>query len=228
MADNPPGSALPSFYGERTADGRVVKRPTADDQEALMSSPGMGTTPAGPRPQGPPQVGSMAFEDAGPDERLPPSAEKRQRWTMDDIRSRSAEEYWRDQFERRRWERERDRERDRDWYPEYRGPQRYIEWEPDERRMPPRTYFSSGSRRSTAPLHYRPGRRSYDGYRRQESDEEYEEDFFPKRATGGAVGGGGVKEDGGNEPPPPTEPESMRLPFTGWMGAFKGRMSPQC
>lgn len=220
MADHPPSGTLPTFYGEKTSDGRVVKRPspvtTAEDQEALVSSPGTTATAA---PKGP-QISNMAFEEGGPLHDDRPSADKRQRWTMDDPRFRT-DDYWREQWGRRRWE----RERERDWYPEYRGPQRYIEWEPEERRVPPRAYLSSGSRRSNCPVHYRPPRRSYDGYRRYDSDEEYDEEFYPKRAAGGGGGGVRVNGEGGDPPaPPPTEPESMRLPLTGWMGAFKGRM----
>lgn len=210
MADQPPGT-LPTFYGEKTADGRIVQRPSGDDQEALI------TAAASAAPKGP-QTGSMAFEDAGPIRDEPPSAERRQRWTIDDPRSRGPDDYWREQWERRRWE----RERDRDWYPEYRGPQRYIEWDPEDRVRLPRAYFSSGSRRSNAPLHYRSRRRSVDGYRRYDSDEEFEEEFYPKR-TGAGGGGRGGNDAGVGVDPAPTEPESMRLPFTGWMGTFKGR-----
>lgn len=62
-----------------------------------------------------------------------------------------------------------------------------------------------------------------DGYRRYDSDEEYEEEYYPKRAGGGGEGGNGV---GAGTEAAPTEPESMRLPLTGWMGTFKGRRLP--
>jgi len=218
MADQPL-STLPTFYGEKTTDGRVVKRlvtgSAAEDQEAPVTSAGPATTTATRGPQ----IGSMAFGDAGPlrDELRP--MDRRNRWTIDDPRARGPNDYWNDQWERRRWE----RERDRDWFPDHRGPQRYLEWEPEDRRIPV-AYFSSGSRRSNAPLHYRPGRRGYGGYRRYDSDEEYEEELYPNRA--GGAGGGGVGGGHADSGPSRTEPENMRLPFTGWMGAFKGRMSP--
>lgn len=81
MADHQP-STLPTFYGEKTASGGVVTRPSPDDQEALVSAP----APAAPKGS---QIGDMAFEDGGE----PPSAEKRQRWTVDDPRSRGPDEY---------------------------------------------------------------------------------------------------------------------------------------
>jgi hypothetical protein len=208
MAQEGP-SSLPTYYGEKTTAGSVVKRPS--DEDTLLTPP-----KDMPSREKAPQHASMsaAYEDDrdGPPGRNP-------RWSMDDSRR---DEYWKGYWDRRR----NDRERERDWYPEYRGPQRYLEF--DDERPPARGLTYRGSRRdSRAPTMHR-ARRSYDGDlppKRpiETEDDEYEDEVYQERTT----------RRGGAPPAPPTNDghrpsfdsgDGGRLPFTTWMnGTIKNR-----
>jgi hypothetical protein len=212
MAQEGP-SSLPTYYGERTTAGSVVKRPS--DEETLLTPPKDMTS----REKGPPAPSMSAYDD----EREGPATRDRARWSMDDARR---DEYWKGYWDRRKIERERD------WYPEYRGPQRYLEYE--EERPPLRGLSYRGSRRdSRAPQSHRPGR-SYDAdippkraIETADEEEEYEEEVYaeePRRPV----------RRRGPPPPPPSHNhrpsidsgDGGRLPFTAWMnGTIKNRRS---
>jgi aquaporin related protein len=144
------------------------------------------------------------------------------------------------------WERDREQrkwDRHSDWYPEYRGPERYLDWDPasrDIRRGASLREPGVGSTYGRVP-----GRRSFDdeglstagppppashGLRRREkerrrnwdSDDEYDDEYRtrkPARRYRDDFDG-----EGGRRPPaPPTDRESFeephRLPWTKWMGS---------
>jgi hypothetical protein len=207
MAQEGP-STLPTYYGERTTAGTVVKRPS--DEETLLTPPKDMS-----REKGPPPPSMSAYDD----ERDGPPNRERARWSMDDARR---DEYWKGYWERRRVDRERD------WYPEYRGPQRYLEY--DDERPPPRGLSYRGSKReSRAPPTHRP-RRSYDGDIQpkrpiETEDEEYEEDVYAEEPRSN------MRRRGAAPPPPPPKHrpsidsgDGGRLPFTAWMnGTIKNR-----
>jgi hypothetical protein len=210
-------SSLPTFYGEKTPEGRIVKR-TSDEEDLLATSPMTNQEKA-------PDHGHQRESAFGPE---PPSASVTggTRWTLDDARR---EEYWKGYWDRKRLERERERESH--WYPDYRGPMRYIEYPDDEDR--PRAIPRSASRRETRPMPPRPltrgGRRSMEADilpvkrpAETEYDEEYVEMIYPE-------GRGGSKrspprEYMGHKPSFDETSISMRLPFLSWMGnKMKGR-----
>jgi hypothetical protein len=213
MAQEGP-STLPTYYGEKTTEGRVVKRPS--DEETLLTSPPANT----PRDKGPQHTSMPPFESGDPRDDAPLSA-RTARWTVDDAKR---DEYWRGYWDRRRPDRD-----NRDWYPEYRGPQRYLEMDDD--RPPARGLSYRGSKRdSRAPTTGYRGRRSFDDdgpppppHRRHApgEDDDYDEDIYT--------------EDRGHgrqppRPPPPgrtsldSDGEPLRLPLTQWMNTHvKGR-----
>jgi hypothetical protein len=199
-------SSLPSFYSEKMPEGRVVKHPS--DEEELLASPGM--------------TGREKAPDTGRDSASePPSGASQARWSLDDARR---EEYWKGYWDRKRMERDMDRESH--WYPEYRGPMRYIEYPDND--PSPRAVFRQPSRRETRPPPPRPSsrvsrnldedlppKRPVETY-----DEEYVEMIYPE--------GRGRRR--GPPPVPPPRPSidedstGMRLPFLSWMGnTVKGR-----
>lgn len=214
MAHDGP-SSLPTFYGEKTPEGRLVKR-TADEDEVMATSPPMSQEKA------PIPTRESAF---GPE---PPTSGNRARWSLDDARR---EEYWKGYWDRKRQEREIDRERESHWYPDYRGPMRFIEYPEEEEKG--RGVPRSASRRDTRPTPPRPStraRRSFEAEalpsKRAETEygDDYVEMIYPE-------GRGRSKRT----PPPPRVPRykasfdsasiSMRLPFLSWMGnTLKSRM----
>lgn len=204
-------SSFPTLYGEKPLGDQVVKRPF-DEEDLLASSPVMIQEKAPDRGR------DRAFRPE------PPSETSRTRWGLDDAQR---DEYWRGYWDRKKLEREREGEGH--WYPEYRGPMRYIEYPEEEVR--PRAVLRSSSRREMRPPPSGPSlraRQSIDGdvlpsRRPIEHDyEEYAETIYPTRRGRGRV-------------PPPPEPArrlsfeetsiSMRLPFLSWMGTtLKSRM----
>lgn len=128
MAHDGP-SSLPTFYrGEKTPEGRLVRRSVAlEDEDEVMA------TSQSPPPMSEQKPPIPARESAfGPE---PPSSGGRgagtTRWSLDDARR---EEYWKGYWDRKRQEKEIEREREREshWYPDYRGPMRFIEYPEDE------------------------------------------------------------------------------------------------
>jgi hypothetical protein len=212
MAQEGPSSSLPTYYGEKTAEGRVVKRPGHSEEEALITppAPSMSVREKGPQ--------TVPFDDEGP-----PSGGRNARWSMDDARR---DEYWKGYWDRRRMDRERD------WYPEYRGPQRYLEFDEERERMPTRAISQRGSRRESvsmrAPTSRHGGRRaSFDEPlppKRpiETEDDDYEDDYYHE-------GRGGMRRRRAPPPLPPSPPhgrpsldsdgEPLRLPFTKWMNS---------
>ena len=198
-------STLPVSDGirERAAQGTIAKKDS--DEEVLLASP------RPHRRDKDPGLG-MPFESEVRDDR---DVERKRRWSLDEARK---DEYWRGYYDRKR----REKERESQWYPEYRGPQRYLEFDDD--RAPSRVYRSLSMRTSKAPVHYRGPRRSFDDLPPRKpaviitDDEDYEE-LYAERPVRGS--------------PPPVPPhkqslddgsENLRLPFTTWMNqALKGR-----
>jgi hypothetical protein len=205
MAQEGP-STLPTYYGEKTAAGSVVKRPS--DEDTLLTPP----KDMSSREKGPPQPSMSGYDDDrdGPPGRNP-------RWSVDDARR---DEYWKGYWDRRRTDRERD------WYPEYRGPQRYLEFD-DDRPLPRGLSYRGSRRDSRAPTMHRP-RRSYDGdmppKRPIETEEDdYDDDVYQERS---------VRRGPAPPKPPVHDPrrpsmdsgDGGRLPFTHWMnGTIKNR-----
>jgi hypothetical protein len=218
MASHDPASSLPIYYGEMTSHGTVVKRYDGESIDRPLTPLQRNlATPLREKPTSmPPEEPSSS--------KLPP--EKRQRWSADDFRRGHGDDYWLpgpgSYWERKRWE--RDTDRGRDWYPEYRRPEQYIEYD-----GPPGMMRTSGSRREGEIKQvYRRRRGSWDGApppppgprrRNPYSDDEYEEEYYPKERRGPrkrAAGGGG------REPPPKDDDSDKsgpkRLPYTKWMG----------
>lgn len=226
-------SSLPTFYhGEKTPEGRIVRRPVAaaEDEDEIMA------TSQSPPPMSEQKAPIPPRESAfGPE---PPSSGSRgARWSLDDQRR---EEYWKGYWDRKRQEREIERERESHWYPDYRGPMRFIEYPEDEMEKGqsrasgiPRS-ASRKEMRSTMPARLATRmRRSFEAEalppKRAETEygDEYVEMIYPE---------GRPRTKKGSVPPsPPRMPRykasfdsasiSMRLPFLSWMGnTLKSRM----
>ena len=268
MAQNNQQSALPTFYGEKTPDGKTVERPTSAGKEPASASipppedahlqSAEGHTSTGNVSTIGPLASQRHPVDYDPEDRSRLTPRKNSdvppwngryiegRRSFDDFGPRSYDYGYpepRRRYDRDRWELERerdrwDRERDfRDFYPEYRGPQRYSfagtepPWFDDTRtRAGGVSRYASGRETNRGPLSAR-GKRSFDEaprdyprkMRSYEMDEERdveEEDPF-----GGDNGGGNGKRPP-RPPPRMSSEEVLRVPFTMWMSsAAKNRMS---
>ncbi|QDS70607.1 hypothetical protein FKW77_000378 [Venturia effusa] len=209
MAHDGPSSVPTLFQGEKTSEGRLVRRPVAaEDEDEVMA------TSQSPPPMNEQKATLPARESAfGPE---PPSGGRgTSRWSLDDQRR---EEYWKGYWDRKRQERELERDRESHWYPEYRRPMRFIEYPEDEMekgRAGGTLRSGTRTRRSfeAEPL---PPHRAETEYADDDAETSYPEGR--PRAKKGSV-----------PPSPPRVPHykasfdsasvSMRLPYLSWMGS---------
>lgn len=203
-----PQAPLPSYYGEKTPDGRIVKRPSSELPDmAPMKSPPPEQLPSSgahaivPEVQSPSEILSHQNSFTGPRNAV-------QRWgPLSD--PRASEHAWRSTPSKRRL-------RDEFYYPDYNGPERIPYYEYDEE-LPLRRNGTASARSmreypGAGTLTYRNAaysERPHDSSSppnpripRQNSENSYDYPTSP--------GGGGVRG------PPSDVDKVMRLPLIWW------------
>ncbi|KAK3045269.1 hypothetical protein LTS18_014152 [Coniosporium uncinatum] len=245
MAEQHP-SALPSFYGERTADGNIVQRPgpAAFPSNAVSTTVSQPTGVTARNPLASPcfsePPAEIGLDTSGPafGRRYGPSGNEIMRWgppPPDAFSGPEGYDVWRDYWGRRR-------SNDKNWYPEYRGPERepHPEYHDDDRK-PIRVNMNRASSRrerdSRPPVSYWQAkasgrdRPSMNSIRNRASDDDLASDYggeSPDRLVSrgkhtigpheGGVGDGGGGGGGRGSGPASLEP-AMRLPLTWWMNS---------